>query len=76
MAKHVERNLPNDDIEQQLLPDRKPRVNIYVEKMHSIYYAWEDNKHFLFQHNDSSEMAKMLMQKYPNHEVNIEEKLV
>lgn len=52
----------------------QPTVDIYVEKLGDIYYAWENNVKFLFQHEDPNEVAKMLLRKYPNHKLNIHEK--
>lgn len=52
----------------------KPTIDIYVEQLGDIYYAWENNVKFLFQHEDPNEVAKMLIKKYPNHNLNIHEK--
>lgn len=52
----------------------KPTIDIYVEQLGDIYYAWENNIKFLFQHEDPNEVAKMLLKKYPNYNLNIHEK--
>lgn len=52
----------------------KPTVDIYVEQLGDIYYAWENNVKFLFQHEDPNEVAKMLLRKYPDYKLNIYEK--
>lgn len=77
IAKHLEKKLP-DAVKKDVIekPIEKPSINIYVEKIRDMYYAWEENKKFLFQHTDADEMAKMLIRKYPNNTVKIEEKVI
>jgi hypothetical protein len=77
IAKQIEKNMP--DVGEKTVTEKssdKPLVNIYVEQFKDIYYAWEDDKKFLFQHEDAKEMARMLLKKYPNHEVKINEKVI
>ncbi len=76
IAKQVEKNMPDVGEKKKEETSEEPSVNIYVEQFKDIYYAWEDDKKFLFQHEDPSEMARMLLRKYPNHEVKINEKVI
>ena len=75
LVKHVERNMPDVEEDHPLVKS-KPMIEIYVEKIQNIYYAWEDNKNFLFQHTDANEMARMLIKKYPGKELKINEVVV
>ncbi len=76
IVKHIEKKMP-DVVEKGFIQStEKPLVNIYVEKFKDIYYAWEDDKKFLFQHEDANEMARMLIKKYPGCELNINEKVI
>lgn len=63
-----------DSSEKEPEVKTKPTIDIYVEQLGDIYYAWENNRQFLFQHEDPNEVAKMLIRKYPNHKLNIYEK--
>ena len=77
IAKQIEKNMP--DVGEKNVTEKssdKPPVNIYVEQFKDIYYAWEDDKKFLFQHEDANEMARMLLRKYPGHELKINEKVI
>lgn len=77
IAKQIEKNMP--DADEKKVAEKsteKPLVNIYVEQFKNIYYAWEDDKKFLFQHEDANEMARMLLRKYPGHELKINEKVI
>ncbi len=77
IAKQIEKNMP--DVEEKSITEKsteKPLVNIYVEQFKDIYYAWEDDKKFLFQHEDANEMARMLLRKYPGYELKINEKVI
>jgi len=77
LAKHIEKKLP-DVVEKNVTEksSEKPLVNIYVEQFKDIYYAWEDDKKFIFQHEDANEMARMLIKKYPGCELKINEKVI
>jgi hypothetical protein len=76
IAKQIEKNMPDVGEKKMAETAKEPSVNIYVEQFKDIYYAWEDDKKFLFQHADANEMARMLIEKYPGHELNINEKVV
>lgn len=74
---YTQRNKGKERIEDPATPIEKPKpvIDIYVLQIDDIYYAWENNVKFLFQHKDPNEVAKMLIRKYPNHKLNINEKL-
>lgn len=51
--------------------EQHKNVQVYVEKLNGIYYAWAENKDFLFQHEKAEELARLLLMKYPDHSVEI-----
>jgi len=69
----IEKN-KTSEVEKEPDVKVKPTIDIYVEQLGDIYYAWENNVKFLFQHEDPNEVAKMLLKKYPNYNLNIHEK--
>ncbi len=76
IAKQVEKNMPDVGEKKKEETSEEPSVNIYVEQFKDIYYAWEDDKKFLFQHADANEMAKMLVERYPDQNLKINEKVI
>ena len=70
----IEKN-KTSEVEKEPDVKVKPSIDIHVVRMGKIYYAWEKDIHFLFQHEDPNEVAKMLLRKYPNYKLNIHEKL-
>lgn len=74
LVKYIDNTMiaQNEELEEQKAPEKTP-VTVYVENMNGIYYAWEDNTKFLFQHEDPDEMAKKLIRRYPKHNLTINE---
>lgn len=45
-------------------------VDVYVEKIGEIYYAWHD-KTFMFQTKDTKELVSYIKEKFPNNVIKI-----
>lgn len=56
--------------EKTLQPTVANLVEVYIEKIGEIYYAWHD-KTFMFQTKDTKELVTFIKNKFPNNVIKI-----